>query len=190
VTQLSRFDRLKDPVGVIQAFKMARRYVDARLVLIGGPADDDPEGAEVLAEVREAAGKDSDILIFSLPPDSHLEVNAVQRASAVVMQKSLREGFALTVSEALWQGKAVIAGAVGGIPLQVLHERTGALVQTVEGAATWITRYIKDPDLAQKMGRAGREHVRANFLLTRHLRDYLLLFLSADNPGADFIRAN
>jgi trehalose synthase len=189
ITQVSRFDRLKDPLGVIQAFKLAKKYARARLVLVGGPADDDPEGAQVLAEVREAAGSDGDILVLSLPPTSHVEVNALQRASAVVVQKSLREGFALTVSEALWKGKAVIAGAVGGIPLQVLHGRTGALVHTVEGAASWMIRFLKEPATARRMGEAGREHVRANFLLTRHLRDYLLLFLAAEHPGQDFIRA-
>lgn len=190
VTQVSRFDRLKDPLGVVRAFKAARKYVKARLVLIGGPADDDPEGAQVLAEVREAVGKASDILVLCLPPTSHVEVNAIQRASSVIMQKSLREGFGLTVSEALWKGKPVIAGAVGGIPLQVVHQRTGALVHTEEGAASWITRFLKDPVLARRMGEAGREHVRDNFLLTRHLRDYLLLFLSADKEGQDFTRLN
>lgn len=190
ITQISRFDRLKDPLGVLQAFKLARKHVVARLILLGGPADDDPEGAQVLAEVRQAAGNDPDVMILCLPPTSHIEVNAVQRASAVVLQKSLREGFGLTVSEALWKGRPVIAGAVGGIPLQVIHEHTGALVHTVEGAAYWIARLVRDRALAERLGRAGREHVRSNFLLTRHLRDYLMLFLSAERPGNDFIRIN
>lgn len=188
VTQVSRFDRLKDPLGVIQAFRMARKHVKARLVLVGGSADDDPEGSQVLEEVRAAVKGDSDILVLCLPPTSHVEINALQRASTVILQKSLREGFGLTVSEALWKGKPVIAGAVGGIPLQILHGRTGALVHTVEGAAAWINKLLKEPLLAKRLGEAGREHVRRHFLLTRHLRDYLLLFLSADRPGEKMIR--
>lgn len=190
LTQVSRFDRLKDPLGVIQAFRLARRHVKARLVLVGGPADDDPEGAQVLEEVRQAAKGDGDISVLCLPPTSHVEINALQRASTVIMQKSLREGFGLTVSEALWKGKPVIAGAVGGIPLQVLHGRTGALVHTVEGAASWIKKFLKEPALAKRLGEAGREHVRRNFLLTRHLREYLLLFLAAERPGERFIRVH
>lgn len=188
VTQVSRFDRLKDPLGVIEAFRMARRYVKARLVLVGGTADDDPEGAQVLAEVRERAQGHDDIRVLCLPPTSHVEINALQRASAVVMQKSLREGFGLTVSEALWKGKPVIAGAVGGIPLQISHGQSGALVHSVEGAALWLRRLLNESALAKKMGENGREHVRQNFLLTRHLRDYLMLFLSQDHMMDDMIR--
>src|SRR5205807_5255771 len=116
VTQVSRFDRLKDPVGVVQAFKLARKYVDCQLLLAGGGASDDPEGALVLKEVKEAAGDDHDIIILDLPPWCALEINALQRASTIVVQKSIKEGFGLTVTEALWKGKPTIAGAVGGIP--------------------------------------------------------------------------
>ncbi len=133
VTQVSRFDRLKDPIGVIEAFLLARRREKAHLVLAGGTADDDPEGAAVLAETQEKAGGRKDISILALPPDAHRIINALQRRSAVVVQKSLREGFALTVSEALWKRRAVVASAVGGIPLQVIHERTGMLVRSIEG---------------------------------------------------------
>src|SRR5438309_576777 len=115
VTQISRFDRLKDPVGVVQAYRMAKKYVDCQLVLAGGGASDDPEGAVVLQEVMEAAGDDPDIIILNLPPWCALEINALQRASTIVIQKSLREGFGLTVTEALWKIKQVIAGAVGGL---------------------------------------------------------------------------
>lgn len=188
VTQVSRFDRLKDPLGVIEAFRQARREVDARLILVGGTADDDPEGAQVIAEVREKAAGDPDILILLLPPTSHVEINAIQRASTIILQKSLREGFGLTVSEALWKGKPVIAGAVGGIPLQVLHDRTGILVKSVEEAAAGIVRLLKNPAEAKRMAEAGREHVRENFLLTRLLRDELLLYHAADHPGSSFVR--
>jgi trehalose synthase len=190
VTQVSRFDRLKDPLGVIEAFQIAKRSVDARLLLVGGSADDDPEGSQVLAEVRERAKDDPDILVLCLPPTSHVEINAIQRASAVIVQKSLREGFGLTVSEALWKGKPVIAGAVGGIPLQVIHKQTGALVHTIEGAARWIRRLLTETAMAKRLGESGREHVRNNFLLTRHLRDYMLLFLSAEHGDENFIRLN
>lgn len=187
VTQISRFDRLKDPLGVIEAFQKVRASADARLVLLGGPADDDPEGAQVLAEVRERAHGDSDIHILCLPPTSHIEVNALQRASAVVVQKSLREGFGLTVAEALWKGRPVIAGAVGGIPSQIAHKQSGILVHSIDGTAYWLRRLLNEPAYAKKLGENGREHVRQNFLLTRHLRDYLLLFLGTMRGWSDYI---
>lgn len=177
VTQVSRFDRLKDPLGVLEAFTLARRYNDCRLVLAGGSASDDPEGAEVLAQVQAAAQDNSDIHILALPPTANLEINALQRASTIVLQKSLKEGFGLTVSEALWKGKPVIATAVGGIPLQIAHRYSGILTHTVEGTAFWIKQLLNAPDYAQRLGVNGREHVRTNFLLTRQLREYLLLFL-------------
>ena len=176
VTQVSRFDRLKDPVGVLEAFALAGRREKAHLVLAGGTADDDPEGAEVLAETQKRAGSRRDVTLLALPPDSHLVINALQRRSAVVIQKSLREGFALTVSEALWKRRAVVASAVGGIPLQVLHERTGMLVRSVEGCALQLVRLLRDPALRRRLGREGREHVRDNFLHPREARDYLAIF--------------
>jgi trehalose synthase len=176
VTQVSRFDRLKDPVGVVDAFRLARRRVDAHLVLAGGSADDDPEGAEVLSEVRERVGNRSDVSVLALPPDAHLTINALQRRSTVVLQKSLREGFALTVSEALWKRRAVVASAVGGIPLQVIHERTGLLTRSIEGCAYQITRALRSPQLRRRLGAEGREHVRDNFLHPREARDYLAVF--------------
>jgi len=176
VTQVSRFDRLKDPSGVIDAFMLARRRKRAHLVLAGGTADDDPEGAAVLAETRRRVGSRRDISILSLPPDSHRIINALQRRDAVVVQKSLREGFALTVSEALWKRRAVVASAVGGIPLQVIHGRTGMLVRSVEGCAFQIVRLLRDADLRRRLGREGREHVRDNFLHPLEARDYLAIF--------------
>jgi len=175
VTQISRFDRLKDPVGVIQAFKLARKYVDCQLVMAGGGATDDPEGAVVLKEVQEAAGGDRDIIILDLPPWCAHEVNALQTASTVVVQKSIREGFGLTVTEALWKGKPTIASAVGGIPNQVIHKLTGVLVHSVEGCAFQIRYLLTHPEFAAQLGRNGREHVKENFLMTTNLRRWLLL---------------
>jgi trehalose synthase len=187
VTQVSRFDRLKDPLGVIEAFRKVKSSVEARLLLVGGPADDDPEGAQVLSEVRERASDDPDILVLCLPPTSHLEINAIQTASTVILQKSLREGFGLTVAEALWKGKPVIASAAGGISLQITHKYSGILVHSIDGAAYWLKQLLNGPGYAKRLGENGKEHIRQNFLLTRHLRDYLLLFLSLDHPQSNFI---
>jgi len=178
LTQISRFDRLKDPVGVIQAYKMVSKHIDCQLVLAGGGASDDPEGTAVLNEVKDAANGNADIHILDLPPWSHLEINALQRASTIVIQKSLREGFGLTVSEALWKKKAVVASAVGGIPSQVLHKLTGMLVHSVEGTAYQIRFLLSNPDFARKLGENGHEHVKENFLITHNLKRYMLLFLS------------
>jgi trehalose synthase len=175
VTQVSRFDRLKDPVGVVQAFKLARKYVDCQLVLAGGGASDDPEGALVLKEVKEAVGDDPDVIILDLPPWCALQINALQRASTIVIQKSLREGFGLTVTEALWKGKPTIAGAVGGIPNQIIHKHTGMLVHSVEGCAYQIRYLLTHPEFATQLGLNGREHVKENFLMTTNVRRWLLL---------------
>ncbi len=187
VTQISRFDRLKDPVGVVQAYKLAKKYVDCQLVLAGGGASDDPEGAVVLQEVMDEAGDDSDVIILNLPPWSALEINALQQASTIVVQKSLREGFGLTVTEGLWKGKPVIAGAVGGIPTQIIHKLTGVLVHSVEGCAYQMRYLLTHPDFAQQLGRNGREHVKENFLMTTNLKRWLLLFqimLGVARPSA------
>lgn len=183
VTQVSRFDYLKDPLGVIKAFRMARRRVDCQLVLAGGGATDDPEGPALMQKVHEEADKEKDIHVIFLPPSSDIEINALQRGSTVVLQKSLREGFGLTVAEALWKGRPVIAGAVGGIPLQIAHRYSGILTHSIEGTAQWIKRLINEPAYARKLGENGREHIKNNFLITRHLKDYLLLFLSMVHRG-------
>jgi trehalose synthase len=180
VTQVSRFDYLKDPVGVVRAFKMAKRHVDAQLVLAGGGASDDPEGQKVLDEVRAEADGDPDIFVLFLPPASDIAINALQRASTIVLQKSLREGFGLTVAEALWKSKPVIAGAVGGIPLQISHRFSGILTHSVEGTSFWIKQLLQEPAYAAALGCNGREHIRERFLITRHIKEYLLLFLSLD----------
>ncbi|MFZ1945930.1 MAG: glycosyltransferase [bacterium] len=181
VTQISRFDRLKDPVGVIEAYNHVKRYTDCQLVLAGGTATDDPEGALVLEEVKEKAQRDADIHVLLLPQND-TEVNALQRASTVVVQKSIKEGFGLTVAEALWKSKPVVASKVGGIPLQVTHKYSGLLCHSVAGAAFAIKQLLSNPDYARRLGENGRQHVLNNFLVTRHLRDYLLVFLSLYHP--------
>jgi trehalose synthase len=178
VTQISRFDYLKDPKGVIEAFQKVKRYIDCQLVLAGGGATDDPEGTKVLEEVKAAAADDPDIHIILLPPGSDIEINALQRASSIVLQKSLKEGFGLTVAEALWKAKPVIASAVGGIPLQIAHKYSGLLTYSIDGTAYYLKQLLNEPDYARQLGLNGREHIKNNFLITRNIRDYLLLFLS------------
>ena len=175
LTQISRFDRLKDPVGVIRAYRIVKRYFDCQLVLAGGSASDDPEGALVLNDVLRAAEHDPDIKILELPAWAPLEVNALQRASTIVVQKSLREGFGLTVSEALWKGTPVVAGRAGGIPLQMGDGAGGVLVDGVESCAAALVSLIRDRDRAVELGRLGREHVRRHFLTPRLLLDELEL---------------
>jgi trehalose synthase len=174
--QVSRFDRFKDPIGVINAYKIVKKYNDCILILVGSPATDDPEGEAIMNEVKEYAGNDPDIHILLLPPDNHKEINALQRMSDVILQKSIKEGFGLTVSEAMWKEKPVIGGAVGGIPLQIVHGVTGFVVHSVEGAAFRIRQYLNNPEMAKRMGQTGKEYVRNNFLLTRQIRDYLSLW--------------
>ncbi|RMG69102.1 MAG: glycosyltransferase [Nitrospirae bacterium] len=176
ILQVSRFDRFKDPVGVIKAYRIVKQYNDCVLVLAGSPATDDPEGEEVLREVQSYAEGDPDIFILMLPPFSDLDINALQRAATVILQKSLKEGFGLTVSEAMWKGKPVIGGAVGGIPLQIIHGVTGFLVYSIEGAAFRIRQFLNNPEMTRRMGEKGREHVRENFFITRQIRDYLSIW--------------
>lgn len=181
LTQISRFDRLKDPVGVVRAYRIVRRYFDCQLVLAGGSASDDPEGAAVLREVQGVAEGDSDIKVLELPAWAPLEVNALQRASTIIIQKSLREGFGLTVSEALWKKKPVVASAVGGIPTQIIHKHTGMLAHSVEGTAYQIRFLLSHPEIAARLGENGHQHVKENFLITQNLKRYLTLFLMFSN---------
>lgn len=179
--QVSRFDRFKDPVGVIQAYRIVKKHNDCRLILVGGSAADDPEGDVVLQEVREAAGQDPDIHVLLLPPDSNIEVNALQRAATIVLQKSLREGFGLTVAEAMWKGKPVVGGFAGGITVQIMYYHTGYTVSSVEGAAFRVRHLLNNPEIGRKMGNDAKEYVRRNFLITRHLADYLTLMAALTN---------
>jgi len=178
IVQISRFDYLKDPLGVIDVYWLVKKYIDCQLVLAGGTAKDDPESNKVLAEVQEKAHGDPDIHILAVPSASDIEINALQRAASVILQKSIREGFALTVTEGLWKAKPVVASAVGGIPMQIKHKFSGLLSRTTEGTAYWVKQLLNSPEYAKNLGQIGREHIKQNFLLTRHLRDYLLLFLS------------
>lgn len=177
VTQISRFDRLKDPIGVIEMYKKVKKYIDCRLILAGGGATDDPEGVRVLDETKNRAGKDPDIHILLLPQND-IEINALQRASTVIVQKSIREGFGLTVSEALWKSKPVVASHAGGIPLQIAHKYSGLLCRSIDGAAFSVKQLLNSPEYAEKLGKNGHEHIKNNFLLTRHLKSYMLLFIS------------
>jgi trehalose synthase len=183
VTQISRFDYLKDPLGVIKAYKMAKERVDMQLVLAGGGATDDPEGPMIMEQVKAEAEKDKDIFVLFLPPASDIEINALQRGSTIIVQKSLKEGFGLTVSEALWKAKPTIATAVGGIPLQIAHKYSGILTHSIEGTAQWIRQLLNAPEYAKRLGMNGKEHVRNNFLITRHIKDYLVMFLSLFHQG-------
>jgi trehalose synthase len=173
--QVAPYARTKDPMGVIQAYRLAKKYVDCRLVLAGGGAADNPEGSAVLGEVQTAAARDPDIHPLILPPDAAQEINALQRAAAIVVQKPLQEDFGLTVAEAMWKGKPVIGSFAGGIPVQVIFEVTGFTVNSIEGAAFRIRQLLQSPDLMARLGGAAREYVRRNFLITRHLGDYLAL---------------
>ena len=176
VTQISRFDKWKDPLGVVEVFSEVKRHVDCRLVLCGSMAPDDPEGWAIYRQVEDAARPlidAGDVILITA--EDHLLVNALQRASAVILQKSLREGFGLTVTEGLWKGRPVIASRVGGIPLQIEDGVTGFLLDPtdVEGFAWRVRQVLENPDLGERLGRAGKEHVRQHFLITRLLSDYL-----------------
>jgi trehalose synthase len=178
ITQISRFDKWKDPEGVIEVYKLVRKECDCRLVLCGSMASDDPEGWEIFDKTRTAAGSmlDNKDVIF-LTVEDNILVNALQSKSSVVLQKSTREGFGLTVTEALWKGKPVVASNVGGIPRQVIDNKTGFLVEPhdIKGCADIVGSILKHPKVAQFLGSNGKEHVRKNFLMTRHVIDDLKL---------------
>jgi trehalose synthase len=184
--QVSRYDRFKDPLGVIHAYRLVKEFVPSlQLVLAGGGAADDPEGAVVLDEVRSAADGDGDIHVLELPPDAHLTINALQRAADVVLQKSTREGFGLSVTEAMWKGKPVIGGDTGGIRLQVVNHHTGFLVSTPQGAALRARYLLRDRERLEVMGREAKQFVRENFLITRQLREYLTLMVGLTRSAED-----
>ncbi|MEM3737352.1 MAG: glycosyltransferase [Candidatus Bathyarchaeia archaeon] len=205
ICQIGRFDHLKDPEGVVKVYQqvkrpdavidiqrlirggelldatqLGKRGIDCQLILAGGLAADDPEGQEVFRNVQKLVKGDRDAHILLLPAGADLEINALQRASSVVLQKSLKEGFALTVSEALWKGKPVIGGSAGGIPLQIINGVNGFLVNSIGEAAERARFLLKHPQKAREMGEVGREYVKRNFLITRHVRDYLMLYLTLE----------
>ena len=176
LVQIGPFTRAADPIGVVNAYRLVRKHHHVRLV-VAGTAGDDRESLEVLAELREAAHHDTDIAVLELPPDAQLQINALQRAATIVLQKSVREGFGLGAAEAMWKGKPVIAGFVGGLSQQIIYDVTGYAVHSVEGAAFRIRHLLNNPELIARMGAAGREHVRRSFLITRHVTDYLALLI-------------
>ena len=170
--QVGRFDRAHDPLGVINAYRHVKKHHDVRLVLAGPPPG---PGGDVLAEVQEAASHDPDVCVVSLPPDPQSDVNALERAAVIVLHKPLTTGFGIDVAAAMWKGKPVIGSVAGGIPVQIVSGVTGYTVETVEGAAFRTRQLLSNPELIGRMGAAGREHIRRNFLITRHLGDYLAL---------------
>lgn len=174
--QVSRFDRFKDPLGVIEAYRLAKRnYPNVQLILAGGSAIDDPEGEAMLKEINASAKGDPDLHVLVLPSDAHRTINALQRGANIVLQKSLKEGFGLTVSEALWKSKPVIGGNTGGILLQVIPGETGLLATTPQEAADCIHEFFQAPQLAVECGQKGKALVKEKFLITRQLRDYLVV---------------
>jgi len=189
ILQVSRFDRFKDPVGVIHTYRLVKRFIpQVQLVLAGGGASDDPEGEAVLQEVRTSASEDPDIHILLLPGDAHRTINVLQRASDIVLQKSLREGFGLTVTEAMWKNKPVIGGDTGGIRLQVVNHHTGFLANTPEGAALRTRYLLSNSEIMEEMGNKAKAFVRENFLVTRHLREYLTLVYALLNENQERIQ--
>ena len=186
ILQVSRFDPWKDPLGVIEVYRACKKEIpDLQLVLVASMASDDPEGWAWYERIVRRAGEDYDIHILSnLNGVGNVEVNAFQRAAKVVIQKSVREGFGLVVAEALWKNRPVVAGNVGGIPLQIIYGKTGYLVNTVEECANRVLYLLRNPHKADRLGQAGHEHVRENFLITRYLRDYLRIFrtIGAKSP--------
>ena len=177
VTQVSRFDAWKDPLGVLAAYRLVREEIpELQLALVGSMALDDPEGWEVYGQVAEHAGDDPLIHLYTnLTGVGNVEVNAFQRLSEVIVQKSIREGFGLVVSEALWKGTPVVAGRAGGIPLQMPDGVGGVMVDSVEECATAMLSLLRRPRWREQLGRSGREHVREHFLLPRLLMEELRL---------------
>ncbi|MBS3814315.1 glycosyltransferase [Candidatus Bipolaricaulota bacterium] len=173
ISQVSRFDKWKDPLGVVEIFKKVKKTVDAQLVLLGAPASDDPECQQIFRELKSKIKNLDDVRLINKQSD--LLVNSVQAQSDVVIQKSTREGFGLTVTEALWKGTPVVASDVGGIPLQVIDGETGFLLppDDHEGFARKIVEIIEDDDLGNELGQKGKEHVRNNFLVTRLMLEWI-----------------
>jgi trehalose synthase len=174
--QVAPFTPAEDPLGVVNAYRLVRKHYHVRLVL-AGTSEPDRAGRELLAELREAAQHDADIIVLELPPDAHLQINALQRAATIVLQKSVHEGFALGAAEAMWKGKPVVGGFAGGLTQQIVYDVTGYTVHSVEGAAFRLRHLLNNPELIARMGAAGREHVRRSFLVTRHLTDYMAMLI-------------
>lgn len=176
LVQVGAFSPGQDPLGVVNAYRLVKKHHDVRLV-VAGTAGDDRESLEVLSELREVAHHDPDVVVLELPPEAYPQINALQRAATIVLQKSVREGFGLGAAEAMWKGKPVVAGFAAGLSQQVINDVTGYTVHSVEGAAFRIRHLLNNPELIARMGAAGREHVRRSFLVTRLLTDHLALLI-------------
>jgi trehalose synthase len=174
--QVAPFTPAEDPLGVVNAYRLVRKHYNVRLVL-AGTGDIEHDGRETLAQLKEAARHDPDIAVLELPPDAHVQINALQRAATIVLQKSVQEGFGLGAAEAMWKGKPVVGGFAGGLTQQIVYDVTGYTVHSVEGAAFRLRHLLNNPELIARMGAAGREHVRRSFLVTRHLTDYMALLV-------------
>jgi trehalose synthase len=173
--QIAPFERMKDQLGTLRAYRLVKEHHQCRLVLAGGGVAHNPEGESMFAEIKDASANDPDVHVLQLPPEADLEINALQRAATIVVHKPLKEGFGTAVSEAMWKGKPVVASDAGGICAQIIEGVTGFLIRSEEGLAFRIRHLLNNPGLCQRMGGAGREHVRRNFLITRHLTDYLTI---------------
>jgi trehalose synthase len=174
LVQIGPFTRAHDPLGVVDAYRLVKQHHDVRLAL-AGTADDEPERLELLTQLREIARDDPDVAVLELPAEAHRQINALQRAATVVLQKSVRARFDLGPSEAMWKGKPVVGGYTGGLAQQIIPNVTGYTVHSIEGAAFRIRHLLNNPELIPRMGAAGREHVRRSFLITRQLVDELAL---------------
>ncbi|PYM91143.1 MAG: glycosyl transferase family 1 [Candidatus Rokuibacteriota bacterium] len=174
LVQIGPFTRAHDPLGVVNAYRIVKRHHDVRLVL-AGIGDGEPERPELLSQLLEAAHEDPDLVVLELPSEAHRQINALQRAATIVLQKSVRAAFDLWPAEAMWKGKPVVGGYAGGLAQQIIPDVTGHTVHSVEGAAFCIRHLLNNPELIARMGAAGREHVRRSFLITRHLVDELAL---------------
>jgi trehalose synthase len=176
IVQVSRFDRLKDMPATIKAYQEVKKQINCQLIIAGGVASDDPEGMEVYNEIKDRAGNDQDVhLLLGNPPFTEIEINALQSCADVIVQKSTKEGFGLVVTEAMIKGKVVIGGNTGGIPAQIIHGKTGYFAHDVESLSYRIIDTLKHPEIAKQIGQNAHEYVKENFLITRHISDYLKL---------------
>jgi trehalose synthase len=181
--QVARYDYLKDPIGLLEAFKLVKRYIDCQLIL-AGDMPKDPESQKVLDDIRNRAEGIPDVHILLLTAGHNdIEINALQRAASVVVQKSIKDNFCLAVTEALWKNKPVVASSVGGIPLQIKHKYSGLLCHSVEGAALHIRQFLHNPAFAARLAHNGKTHATRNFLITRLISEQMLLALSMFYPG-------
>jgi trehalose synthase len=174
LVQIAPFTPAHDPLGVVEAYRLVKQHHDVRLAL-AGTTDGEPERLELLTQLREIARDDSDVVVLELPAEAHRQINALQRAATIVLQKSVRAWFDLGPAEAMWKGKPVVGGYAGGLAQQIIPNVTGYAVHSVEGAAFRIRHLLNNPELIPRMGAAGREHVRRSLLITRQLVDELAL---------------